>query len=167
MKIITLILIIIALSVDLYSQKTADDYFKKGLIDQDLKVVISDFTNAIRLNPKFKEAYYYRAYAYKNNNEFEKALSDVKEAIRIDSLNAECYNLMGMIYSSLNKHSEALESLNKAIIINPRFAMAYYNRGIILNMLESNIKPTRGCSDIKKAKELGYKVLDIDLINCK
>jgi len=167
MKTVILIFILIFSIADLYSQKTADDYLKKGLVDQDLNTVISDFTNAIRLKHDFKEAYYLRALAYKNNKELNKSLLDITKAIGIDSLNSNYYNLKGLIYLDLNKHGEALESFNKAIIINPSFAEAYYNRGIMLNMLENNLKPTRGCSDIKKAKELGYKALDVEFKNFK
>jgi tetratricopeptide (TPR) repeat protein len=167
MKTIALILVLFFSIANLYSQKTPEDFFQRGLVDQDFKVVISDFTNAIRLKPDFKKAYYFRASAYMHNNEYNKALLDITKAIRLDSLDADYFNLRGLVYLKLNNQGEALESFNKAIIINPSFAEAYYNRGVMLNMLENNIKPTRGCSDIKKAKKLGYKVLDIELTNCK
>jgi tetratricopeptide (TPR) repeat protein len=150
-----------------FSQEKAEDYFQKGLIDQDLKLVISDFSNAIRLKPDYKEAYFYRASAYRNYKDYNNALLDINYAISLDSLNVDYYDLQGLIFIDLSEHTKAFNSFNKAIKINPEYAQAYYHRGIMKNMLESNIPAKSGCSDIKKAKSLGYKLTNIDLKNCE
>lgn len=162
-----LILILLFVPFYLFSQERAEDYFNKGLINQDLGLVISNFSNAIRLKPDYKEAYFYRAFAYSYNKEYDKALLDVNKAISLDSLSSNYYDLQGLIFMDLRKYNEAFVSFNNAIKKNPQFAQAYYHRGILKNMLESNVPAKSGCSDIKKAKSLGFKVLDIDLIKCK
>ena len=167
MKNLSLICILIVSFSNLYSQKMAKDYFDKGLIDQSLVESISDFSNAIRLKPDYTEAYYYRAMAYLNNKNIDKSLEDVNVVLKMDSSKAEYFNLKGKILLKLKDgYIDALGYFTKAIEINPNFAEAYYERGIIKNGIENNIRQTKGCDDLAKAKLLGYHVLESDLVNC-
>ena len=53
----------------------------------------------------------------------------------------------------------AIEDFNKAIKLEPNNANGYNNRGLAYFMLENN---TQGCSDVKKACELGFcKALEL------
>ena len=47
-------------------------------------MAIADYTEAIRLNPKFAEAYCKRGYAYGNKGVYDKAIADCTKAIRLN-----------------------------------------------------------------------------------
>ena len=55
-------------------------YGEKGDHDK----AIADFTEAIRLNPKYAEAYYNRGFAYGKKGDHDKAITDYTAAIRIN-----------------------------------------------------------------------------------
>ena len=59
---------------------TGAAYGNKGEYDR----AISDFTEAIRLDPKLASAYYNRGIAYENKGEHDKAIADYTEAIRLE-----------------------------------------------------------------------------------
>jgi len=52
---------------------------------EDYQEAISDYMQAITLNPQNPLSYLYRGYAYKKIGEYEKALADYKKVIDIDS----------------------------------------------------------------------------------
>jgi tetratricopeptide (TPR) repeat protein len=60
--------------------------------------------------------------------------------------------MRGVYYMERNKASEALDDLNKAVKIT-QSAKAFYYRGALLYDMK---KTDDACSDLKKAKELGY-----------
>ena len=149
------------------AQKSAEDYYRLGMIKDDLSAVIANFSKAIELKPDFKAAYYNRALAYMNLKSFNEALSDVNKLLQLDSTKAEYFNLKGkMLLNLKDGYLGAYTCFSKAIALNPKFAEAYYERGILKNRLENNLPARNGCSDLKKARELGFKVPANDFINC-
>ena len=55
-------------------------YRSKGDSDR----AIADLSEAIRLDPKYAEAYYLRGVAYWNKGDLDRAVADYSEAIRLD-----------------------------------------------------------------------------------
>src|SRR6516164_9622897 len=55
-------------------------YRSKGDSDR----AIADLSEAIRLDPKYAEAYYLRGVSYRNKGDLARAISDYSEAIRLD-----------------------------------------------------------------------------------
>lgn len=54
---------------------------------------------------------------------------------------------------------QAYDCFTKAIELKPDFGEAYYNRALAWFELPANAFPNAdGCADLKKAKELGFKV---------
>jgi tetratricopeptide (TPR) repeat protein len=63
--------------------KTKDDYFNRGVKYSELKKhqqAIEDFNQAIRLDPKYAEAYYGRGVACYYKGEYDKAWEDFHKA---------------------------------------------------------------------------------------
>jgi tetratricopeptide (TPR) repeat protein len=68
-------------------------------------------------------------------------------------------NKQGVAHSKKFEYKQAYECFSKAIELKADFAEAYYNRATVWFELPSNAFPnTDGCADLKKAKELGFKV---------
>ncbi len=106
--------------------KSGNENYKKGDYDK----AISDFTEAIRLKPKFAEAYNDRGAAYPRKSA-DKAISDFTEALRLNPNYALAYYNRCVAYDEKGDYDKAISDCTEAIRLNPKFAKAYYNRGIV------------------------------------
>jgi tetratricopeptide (TPR) repeat protein len=71
------------------------------------------------------------------------------------------WNKQGVDHSKKFEYKLAYDCFTKAIELKADFAEAYYNRATVWFELPANSYPnTDGCADLKKAKELGFKVKD-------
>jgi len=85
------------------------------------KEAIDDLSKAIIyykniLGPNIKEAYYYRAYAYYLDGDYERAIADCWQIN--DSLPRD--ELLGKIYLAMNNYHEAVRRFSRAIRKNKR-----------------------------------------------
>jgi tetratricopeptide (TPR) repeat protein len=121
---------------------------------EDWATAIACFTEAIRLNPGFADAYIHQGLAYIHLEEYDKAISDYTAAIRIDPDDALAYNNRGFIYRRiLGQYDQAISDYTAAIRIDPDFALAYNGRGVAYQELGDQVKAD---ADFAKAKELGF-----------
>ena len=100
---------------------------------QDYDRAISEYNEAIKLEPDNATYYFARGVAYLDTNDYDKAISDYNEAIRLEPDNAGAYNNRGTAYYETEKYDKAISDYNKAIKLEPHFSAAYYNRGITLS----------------------------------
>jgi tetratricopeptide (TPR) repeat protein len=75
---------------------------------------IAECTEAIRLNPKYFEAYLTRGWAYDAKGDHAKAIAECTEAIRLNPKYAEAYYLRGSAYASNGEYAKAIADINKA-----------------------------------------------------
>ena len=132
------------------SLNNAEEYFKRGeeYLNKGNKKVfdnkeyydqaISDFTQAIRLNPNYDEAYYSRGEAYYNTGDYAKAVSDYNEAVNVNPDFARLY--YGCIIGGgepnetnarINFYKKHISASDEAIEKNPNDAKAYSIRGTL------------------------------------
>ena len=62
-------------------------YYNKKDYDQ----AIADYTETIRLDPKYAEAFYWRGIAYDEKKDYDQAVADYTEAIRLNPKYAEAF----------------------------------------------------------------------------
>jgi tetratricopeptide (TPR) repeat protein len=111
----------------------AVSFFRKGKESYDQKdydQAIDAYTQAIRLNPNYTEAYYNRGSAYYYKKDYDRTIGDFTQAIRLNPNLATAYNNRGLAYYNKNDYDRAIGDFTQAIRLNPNYANAYYNRGL-------------------------------------
>ena len=101
-----------------------DDFERaKALFDAGMKEAergdygnaIKEFSEAIRLAPDYREAFWRRGLAYDNRNEIDKAISDFTEVIRIFPNSADAFRLRGLEYYKKNDLARAISDITEAL----------------------------------------------------
>lgn len=148
--------------------------FARGIdffLVQSIEDAITDFTEAIRLDPTFYPAYFMRSLVRTKQLEYEKSegriigentrnnvvdyeivMSDLNKVIELAPDFAYAYYNRGRLYFDIKDYQAALADYTSAINLNADFAEAYFNRGLIYIFLGNN---QAGVADLSKAGELG------------
>ena len=152
-------------------QMTAKDYFEKAFGSEvigNYEQAIELYTKAIKLNPRYKEAYSNIGDIYFQMGEMDSAMREYDQAIKLDNKNKDLYYMRGTAksilqeydaYEDFDKFSElTIEEYNKAIEVNPKDVDAYERRGYA----KADLKQYKeAINDYNKAieiyKELGKK----------
>ena len=104
--------------VGVYGCKKSEDYYNRGVArfeKGETDRAISDFTKAIKKNPRFGMAYYYRAMAYSRKKEYDQAIAGYTKAIEIDPQRfAVAYAERALIYYVKKEYDKAWEDVHKA-----------------------------------------------------
>ena len=132
----------------------AEEAFDRGnkqYKNGDLNGAIANYSQAIRLDPKYAGAYLMRGIAYTGLSQYDKAIADCNSAIQIDPKSAEAYLWRGIAYTGLSQYDKAIVDYNSAIQIDPKSAEAYNGRGIAYFILKDYDK---AIADYKKVLEL-------------
>jgi tetratricopeptide (TPR) repeat protein len=110
---------------------TADDHYIQAvdkLRNKRKAEALSDFENALRLDPDFAPAYLYRGTLRALAADRLGAIADYNQAIRLWPNFAEAYNMRGNAYSEDNKQA-AIADYTQAIRLQFDYIQAYTNRG--------------------------------------
>jgi tetratricopeptide (TPR) repeat protein len=123
------------------NNSTADDHFIAGFnlfvepgddFKKGKQEAINEFTQAIRLRPKYLYAYFARAYVYDQLEQYTKAIEDYNQVVAIDPQYTEAYLNRGAIkYQQLGDIQGALADYNRAIETDTTDASAYFNRAAL------------------------------------
>ena len=136
-----------------------DSIFKNGNFEE----ALVEINNFIDNRPDYLRGYLRRAKTRFKLNDFVGTIADCNKCIVIYSKTESAYLLRGEAKEKLNDLQEALKDYDKCISLNNSnknnnniynnvdLRNAYFNRGILKIKLDEN-----GCSDLKKAEELGH-----------
>ena len=112
--------------------KDAAGYNRRGIAwseKRDYDRAIADYTEALRLNPKYHFAYYNRGIAWRNKGDADRAIADYSEALRLHPAYADAYNNRGIAWASKRDYDRAIADYGEALRLNPKDAKALNNRG--------------------------------------
>lgn len=92
---------------------------------------VTDFSEAIRLNPRHASAYNDRAHARGELGDKEGAIADLTRAIEIEPKFALAWANRGSTWHDMGDLDRALADLNEAIRLSTKDPVAYLHRGIV------------------------------------
>ena len=121
----------------------------------DFRGAEEDFSGAIKINPRYADAYGKRGFVrYDKLSDIEGAIPDFDEAVRLapDDVYA-LYNRGNALLLS-GRIAEALADYDRTVERAPQFSAAHFNRGVAL--LRSG-RQDAACQSWKNASELGEK----------
>jgi tetratricopeptide (TPR) repeat protein len=115
-----------------YTRAVAHDFINSGLAylnKADYDQAISDFGQAIALNPDSAVVHYARGLAYRAKADFDQAIADFNRATEIDPTDAHAYENRGLAYLMKADYDRAIADYSEAIRLNPKDAAALFWRG--------------------------------------
>jgi len=125
-------------------------YLRSGQYEK----AISEYTEAIRLNPDNDATYYNRGLCYMQMNNGDAAIRDFSKSIELSGDKIEAYLRITTIYANRGMYDNALNTINAGISVIPDNAEAYYYRGKVFAKRGMNIEAVE---DMRKACEMGYQ----------
>ena len=93
-----------------FYNKRGWDFYQK----RDYDKAISDYNEAIRLDPNYARAYNNRGIVYGDKKEYDKAISDFNEAITLNPNYAKAYYNRGVAYRKKGNNAQALTDFDSA-----------------------------------------------------
>jgi tetratricopeptide (TPR) repeat protein len=136
------------------------DLYRKGvnhMASEKLEDAIRSFELALRIDPKYVDAWIKKGYAHFHLNEYPAAISSYDKALEIDINNSEAWNLKGLSYYRMKNYDKAIAACEKAIDINPNDGMSWYNEACYLTL---SGKVDEGMEALKRS-------IEIDISNAK
>ena len=112
-------------------------YANKGEYDK----AIADYTEAIRLDPKYAEAYYNRGMAYGNEGRLRQGDCRLHRGHPAQPEIAVAYCNRGTAYGTRASYDKAIADYTEAIRLDPKYAVAYYNRGVAYAARANTTRP--------------------------
>ncbi len=140
------------------AELSADDWYLQAqnkLKRGDYQGAISEFNQAINLNPKYQQAFNGRGIAYSKLKDYSQALADYDSAIALESDAAKkVYYNRALTYSKLKQYPQAIADYSKVITFNPKNGRAYNNRGTSYKAIREY---ESAIADYSKAIEINSK----------
>jgi len=90
---------------------------------------IMAYNNALKADPLYASAYFYRAQIWEEKGEIDKAIDDYTKVIKLNPSLENAYNYRGNAWQMKGKLDKALADYTKALELDPNHAEAYHNRG--------------------------------------
>jgi tetratricopeptide (TPR) repeat protein len=148
------------------------DLYQKGvnqMASEKLEDAIRSFELALRIDPKYVDAWIKKGYAHFHLGQYTVAISSYDKALDIDLNDGEAWNMKGLAYYKMNNHEKAVEACEKAIDINPNDGMSWYNKACYLTVIG---KVDEGMEALKRSIEIDISyakraVRDRDFENAK
>ena len=148
----------------LNNPQSAKDFYARGItkLDQyNYRDAAEDFTQAIKLDPKYIEAYFKRGYSYTWVSKHQEALTDFNQVIVLDPNYLDGYLNRGWSQIFLQNDQAALEDFNQAIRLNPNYAAAYAHQSmayIKLGKYQAALESSKQAIRLDPHNSYGYSI---------
>lgn len=105
--------------------RSANRLKRQGKLEQ----VISEYSQIIKSNPQFYNAYYELGVALAKKGNLKDGINQLKLALEINPNSALCYYTLGEFLCQQGKLTQAIKYYRQALEINPNFYKFYYSLG--------------------------------------
>lgn len=162
-SIIAVLLLVFSGSIICFgADNEAQVLYQKGLAaleKKEIKVAINLFSEAIKTDARYMDAYAKRAAAYAANGDLKSAAKDYTRAIELSqpAPDAELYHQLALCYGQLGQLSDALQNFDLAIKIGPAKPVYYYDRAITNNLNKDSF---HAIEDLNRAIEMDSNYVD-------
>lgn len=129
----------------------ADILLQRGILQMDLgndELAVADYSEAIRVDPQFAEAFYNRGIAHNKLKRYQLSVDDYTSAIKLFEF-ASFYNNRGISNYDLGNYEAALRDFTDAIRLDPKHFNAYVGRSRVYGQVQKNY--LRAIEDLDKA----------------
>ncbi len=112
--------------------RTARGFLKRGRLRQargELDKAISDYDQAVKLDPNYARAYSSRANMRQAAGDLSGAIKDYDRAIKLDPKYVNAYNNLGNAQMAAGDLRRAIKNFSHALQLDPKYIRAYNNRG--------------------------------------
>ena len=118
-----------------------DAYMQTGLLYSKQKnpLAVQYFENALRVDPKSREAMYAKAYHYQYTTDFVAAIKEYKNLVKEIPQDEEGFYNIGFCYLELDSLKKAYEHFKLATQIAPEYAEAYYMKGHCSEIVDDKV----------------------------
>lgn len=130
------------------------DAFRRGYaahVRGELIRAITEYTEAIRLDPKNARAYNNRGLVYQAKGDLNRAIADFSEALQLTPAAGTIYTNRGAAYARKGNLEKALADYNEAIRLDPQSADAYRLRAAVY---EATKEKDKAAADLLQASRL-------------
>ena len=113
--------------------KLARIYYKRGNAwakKRDLDRSTADYNDAIRLKPRYTDAFFNRGQNWYEKHDYDRGIADHNEVVRINLHDGEAIYFRGWGYYSKGQYDQAIADYSEAIRLKPDFDWIYINRGL-------------------------------------
>lgn len=117
-----LIISLLLISVTVYCEETAEDYFNRGLDFANkgkYDEAIANLKKALELSPKYAELHFNLGIVYANKKEYDNAIKELEDAININPDNIYSHYVLAMLYEKKKLNDRATEEWEKVLKLNP------------------------------------------------
>ncbi|MGL4363717.1 MAG: tetratricopeptide repeat protein [Bacteroidales bacterium] len=117
----------------IYGQINKEYFFVRGtneLIERRYTNAIANFNVLIKVDTSLYDAYFRRAIAKYNLNDYMGALSDFNKALQLNPVFTYAYFYRAITHNGMGNHHEALRDLDAVRDLRPGMSDIYYSRGL-------------------------------------
>ena len=138
------------------NQLKAHEYFERAYArpQTDFDGKIADYSEAIRLDPQYLEAYHNRMATYVNKGDWQQAILDSNYLLSLKPDFVSALTHRGLAYLRSGDLESAIVDFTKVIVLSPDDPTGYVHRGISYQKLGETEKVI---ADYQKALELAPK----------
>ncbi|MFH0975856.1 MAG: tetratricopeptide repeat protein [Spirochaetota bacterium] len=150
------------LSIEYSQKKNAISYNKEGweyLQKGDHFRAILSFKNALKQNPKYKQAILGLGKSYVKTEAFEEAIGLFSDVLKLDKDNIDAINGLGFTMTELGKYNDALAYFNTSLKLSEGNTDAKYGIAYIYFLMDRNIWAKRQLDNIFKSNPYHYESL--------
>lgn len=108
------------------SNSTAKEGIEKYELE-DYRSAIDNFTQSIRLDPNYAEAYWWRAGAKYYSGNYQAAIDDYTQSIKLNPDCVDSYNLRAVTKYELEDYQGAIDDITQSIKLDPENDYSAYS----------------------------------------